>query len=305
MEVPWPGPGPKVENLMQNREPESPGSRYQARRVDADGRILYSEEDHQVWRELNQRQRPAIQGRACHAFEEGLSWLQLPEDRVPQLADLSDRLKQSTGWTVEPVPALIPFERFFEMLSRRSFPAASFVRDRSELDYLQEPDMFHECFGHLPLLTNHWFADFTQWYGELGLRSDPLTRSYLGRLYWFTAEFGLLAETQGLRIYGGGILSSIGETVHALESLDVHRQPFDLLTVMRTPYRIDIMQPIYFVLGELRQLESLIRTNLDTVIDQACALGDLPARFTGPAFSEPKVVCGARRALQMTQAESR
>ncbi|MDF5425942.1 phenylalanine 4-monooxygenase, partial [Vibrio parahaemolyticus] len=163
-------------------------------------------------------------------------------------------LMETTGWQVEPVPALIDFDRFFNLLGNKRFPVATFLRTRDEFDYLQEPDFFHEIFGHCAMLTNPDFAAFTEHYGQLGQAATPKQRAYLARLYWFTVEFGLVKEGDKTKIYGGGILSSPGETLYALESDAAIRDPFELQTVLRTPYRIDIMQPKYYVIDDFSQL---------------------------------------------------
>lgn len=259
-------------------------SQYTAHPPDAEGRVVYSVEEDATWATLYTRQLDAIKNVACSEYLHGLALLDLPTDRVPQIPDINHALKAQTGWSVEPVPALIPFGRFFELLASRRFPAATFIRVPEELDYLQEPDIFHEIFGHTPLLTHPGFAEFTAHYGELGLNATPEERVYLARLYWFTVEFGLLqAPNQGLQIYGGGILSSIGETRYALADPDADRQPFDLMTVLRTPYRIDIMQPRYFVLQSLDELLALTEIDLMSAIHEAMQLGLLPKPFTEDA----------------------
>ena len=248
-------------------------SRYTSREADAAGRVQYSEDEHRIWTELHARQSQAIRGCACEEFLLGLELLDLPRERVPQLDEVARALRRETGWEVTRVPALIPAEQFFGLLAQRRFPAATFVRRREEIDYLQEPDLFHELFGHAPLLTHRGFADFTQAYGQLGLAANEEERELLARLYWFTVEFGLIRKPgQELRIYGGGILSSIGETAYAVGGVPLLR-PFDLLEVLRTPYRIDIMQPVYFVIEDLQQLQELTRADLRPVLREARRLG--------------------------------
>lgn len=260
-------------------------SKYVSRPADAAGHIAYTPDEDAVWAELYARQTGAIAGRACGEFLDGLSLLDLPADHVPQLAEVSKALFPATGWKVVQVPALIPFSKFCALLANREFPAASFVRRRDELDYLEEPDIFHEVFGHTPLLTNPWFADFTQAYGRLGLSASEAACEFLARLYWFTVEFGLIRKREGLRIYGGGILSSIRETVYALESTAPQRKPFELIEVLRTPYRIDIVQPVYFVIEDFRELFDLRRVDLLEEIERVRGLGLLPALFE-PAPSD-------------------
>ena len=248
-------------------------STYTAKPVDANGNAAYTEEDNQVWHELITRQRPIIVGRACDEYVNGLDLLNLPPDRVPQCREVSDVLSKATGWALEPVAALIPFDVFFNLLANRKFPAATFIRRREELDYLQEPDIFHEVFGHCPMLTNQACADFTEMYGKLALKATHDDRIMLAKLYWFTIEFGLLNTAQGLRAYGGGILSSKSETIYAVESDVPKRKLFDALDILRTPYRIDIMQPIYFVIDNFNVLFQLIETDLIGLIREARRLG--------------------------------
>jgi phenylalanine-4-hydroxylase len=248
-------------------------STYVAKPVDNEGNTQYTEEENQIWHDLITRQTPVVQGRACDEYIHGLNLLNLPQDRIPQCPEVSKALHKATGWTLEPVAALIPFERFFYLLANRKFPAATFIRRREELDYLQEPDIFHEVFGHCPMLTNKACADFTHTYGKLGLDASPEDRAMLAKLYWFTIEFGLINTNAGLRAYGGGILSSKSETKYCVESKVPIRKPFDVLEVLRTPYRIDIIQPIYFVIDDFDVLYHLIDLDLIKLIHEAHRLG--------------------------------
>ncbi|MEW5250438.1 phenylalanine 4-monooxygenase [Microbulbifer discodermiae] len=264
-----------------NKKPQSGGkkaSKYVAREPSADGFIAYPELEHQTWQRLIERQLEVVSGRACDEYIHGLELLDLPRDRIPQLDDISAVLHRETGWQVARVPALIGFETFFSLLAERKFPVATFIRSPEEFDYLQEPDIFHEIFGHCAMLTNPAFANFTQKYGQLGLKATPKERAYLARLYWFTVEFGLVQTSDGLRIYGGGILSSPKETLYALSD-EPERFPFDALTALRTPYRIDIVQPIYYVLGSLQQLQELTEIDLMSRVQQAMELGLFEPRF--------------------------
>lgn len=254
------------------------GTSYVARQPDEQGFIHYTESEHAVWRTLIERQLEVIEGRACQEYLDGIERLQLPRERIPQLGDINHVLEATTGWKVTRVPALIPFQTFFELLASRQFPVATFIRRPEELDYLQEPDIFHELFGHCPLLTNPWFAAFTHTYGRLGLTASKEERVYLARLYWLTVEFGLVDTPAGRRIYGGGILSSPKETVYCLSEVPEHL-PFDPVEAMRTPYRIDILQPVYFVLPELRRLYELAREDLMALAHQAMRLGLHAPRF--------------------------
>ncbi len=248
-------------------------SAYSAKPTDANGNVAYTDEENQIWHELITRQTPILKDRACDDYIRGLKIVDFSNTRIPQCHEISTILQDITGWALEPVPALIPFDRFFDLLANRKFPAATFIRKREELDYLQEPDIFHEVFGHCPLLTNQAYADFTHTYGKLGLKASHEDRIMLAKLYWFTIEFGLIKSVAGLRAYGGGILSSMSETKYCLESDIPQRKPFDILDVLRTPYRIDIMQPIYFVIDNLDVLFQLIDMDLIGLIRKARELG--------------------------------
>lgn len=265
-------------------------SRYVSKQPDAAGQVHYSPDENQVWAELYARQVQAINHRACDEFMQGLELLALPHDRVPQLPDVSAVLRKTTGWEVAPVPALIPFQQFFELLSQKKFPAATFIRRRDEMNYLQEPDIFHELFGHAPLLTNPYFAEFTHRYGKLGLAADEIQREFLARLFWFTVEFGLIKPRDGeLRIYGGGILSSIGETQYAVGPKP-QRARFDALEALRTPYRIDIMQPKYFVIEDLRELYELARADIMQLVTRAQNLGLHPPLYSEHTQTAPRAL---------------
>ncbi|CAE6921367.1 Phenylalanine-4-hydroxylase [Vibrio sp. B1REV9] len=252
---------------------------YHSKPVSEDGIVNWSTEENAIWHDLVTRQMSVIQGRACDAYLHGLKLLDLPRDRVPQLPEINRVLMETTGWQVEPVPALIDFDRFFNLLGNKRFPVATFLRSRDEFDYLQEPDFFHEIFGHCAMLTNPDFAAYTEHYGQLGQAATPKQRAYLARLYWFTVEFGLVREGKRTKIYGGGILSSPGETLYSLESDVAIRDEFDLQTVLRTPYRIDIMQPKYFVIDDLSQLFQISQLNLLKQADLAIEAGLLPPLF--------------------------
>lgn len=248
-------------------------STYVAKPVDEHGFSEYTPEENQIWNELIIRQRPLVQGRACNEYIHGLDLLNLANDKIPQCPDVSKVLRETTGWALEPVPALIPFDHFFNLLANRKFPAATFIRRREELDYLQEPDIFHEIFGHCPMLTNQACADFTHTYGKLGLKASHADQVMLAKLYWFTIEFGLIKTKEGLRAYGGGILSSKSETLYCVESDVPQRKPFEVMDVLRTPYRIDIIQPIYFVIESFDTLFNLTEMDLIGLIAKARELG--------------------------------
>ena len=243
--------------------------KYVATAPDAHGFIPYATEAHGVWRDLFAAQQPLLAGRACDEFIEGLRRIQLPSLRIPQCQEVSERLSEAAGWQVTPVEALISQQEFFRLLSRKVFPAATFIRSRQEFDYLQEPDIFHELFGHTPLLTNPRFAEFSQRIGAIGTRAGQEYHDGLARLYWRTIEFGLIDTPQGLRAYGAGIISSHQELTYALESTVPERRPFDLMDILRRPYQIDVLQPLYFVLEDFRQLLELREGDLIDAIDAA------------------------------------
>ena len=254
-------------------------SKYEAKVPDENGIIHYTDSEHAVWADLYKRQMEIIPGRVCKEFLQGLEALDLPADHIPQPNDVSDVLRAKTGWEVAPVPALINFDRFFQLLSEKKFPAASFIRTREEMDYLQEPDIFHEIFGHTAMLTHQAFADFTEAYGKAGLNASKKERVFLARLYWFTVEFGLLSAPDGVRIYGGGIASSPGETIYATESPEPIRRPFDPIDALRTPYRIDIYQTVYYVLDSMNDLFGLAEQDLIGLIRKARALGQFEPTY--------------------------
>lgn len=212
----------------------------------------YSATEHRVWTTLYERQKDLLPGRACDAFLRGLDALNLHRGGIPDFARINPELTRLTGWSVVAVPGLVPDAVFFDHLANRRFPAGQFIRDPAKLDYLSEPDIFHDVFGHVPMLTDPVFGDYMQAYGEGALRARSLNHlHHLARLYWYSVEFGLLATPAGLRIYGAGIVSSRGETIFALEDPSPHRLEFDLERIMRTPYRIDDFQQVYFVAPSL------------------------------------------------------
>lgn len=254
-------------------------TKYVAKKPSAEGYITYTDAENAVWKTLYNRQYPLVEQRAHEAYLKGLEVLGLNNERIPQCVEVSNILRDTTGWSVVPVEALISFESFFQLLADKKFPAASFIRIPAELDYLQEPDIFHELFGHCPMLTDPTFANFTHEYGKLGINATHKERVYLARLYWFTVEFGLIQSALGPKIYGGGILSSYGETLYALDSDIPERRAFDILTILRTPYRYDIMQTVYYVLNSLDDLYQVMQLDLMSLIKQACKIGMLPTTF--------------------------
>lgn len=222
----------------------------------------YTAEDHETWDILFARQSRQLPGRAAEAFLRGLDVLKLSKPGIPDFEELSERLTKATGWQVVAVPGLVPDEVFFDHLANRRFVAGNFIRRRDQLDYLQEPDVFHDVFGHVPMLADPVFADYMQAYGQGGLRSLGFgSLNKLARLYWYTVEFGLVREGGDLKLFGSGIVSSHGESEFALDDPSPNRIRFDLERVMRTNYRIDDYQQVYFVIDSF---EDLLRRTLET-----------------------------------------
>ena len=235
----------------------------------------YTCDEHDIWRTLHQRQSMLMADYAAPEVLAGLRLLGADANRIPRLDEASDRLRRLTGFEVVGVPGLIPEADFFAHLSERRFPVTVWMRKRSELDYLVEPDLFHDFFGHLPMLAHTVFANFIQAYGAIGARArTPAALKMLARLYWYTVEFGLVVTSRGLRAYGAGILSSSGETIYATRAAGPQRIAFDLDRVLRTNYCIDAYQKTYFVLDDIEQLFDAV---LDTDFDELFAQAELPA----------------------------
>jgi phenylalanine-4-hydroxylase len=215
----------------------------------------YSAAEHDRWDRLFKRSQAVLHDRACDEFIAMMDTLKLSESGIPNMERLSDRLEKITGWRVVPVAELVPDEVFFNLLANRRFPAGAFIRSEQEMDYLDEPDVFHDVFGHVPLLANPVYSNFMQAYGKGGQRAISLGRlANLARLYWYTVEFGLIRTAAGLRIFGAGIMSSTTESVFALESDSPNRIAFELERVMRTKYLIDDFQQTYFVIESFEKL---------------------------------------------------
>lgn len=214
----------------------------------------YTEADQDTYRRLYERQEALLPGLACDEFIAALPSLGA-KDRIPHFEDINERLRKATGWEIVTVPGLIPEVPFFTLLANRKFPVTDWIRTPEEFDYIVEPDVFHDLFGHVPLLFNPVFADFVQRYGQGGLKAHELgVCEQLSRLYWYTIEFGLLAQPDGLRAYGAGILSSSGELNYAVKSPEPQRVRLDLQRVMRTRYKIDTYQQTYFVIDSIDDL---------------------------------------------------
>jgi phenylalanine-4-hydroxylase len=222
----------------------------------------YTPEEHATWDTLFARQAKLLPGRASEAYLRGLDVLKLSKPGIPDFAELSERLMKLTGWSVVAVPGLVPDDVFFDHMANRRFVAGNFIRRPDQLDYLEEPDVFHDVFGHVPMLADPVFADYLAAYGRGGLRALELgALKQLSRLYWYTVEFGLIQEPEGLRIYGAGIVSSFSESRFALEDSSPNRIAFDMKRVMRTDYRIDDFQQVYFVIPSF---DELLRQTVET-----------------------------------------
>ena len=235
----------------------------------------YTPQEHAVWKTLFERQSKLLPGRACDEFVRGMQDLPIGPDQIPNFEQLSETLSQRTGWQIVAVPGLVPDDVFFEHLAHRRFPAGHFIRKPHELDYLAEPDVFHDVFGHVPMLMNPAIADYIQAYGEGGLRAKRLgVLEKLARVYWYTVEFGLVKQPGGLRVYGAGIASSATETVFSVEDDSPNRVAFDLERVMRTNYRIDDFQETYFVLDNLNDLLELARIDFAPLYERVAGACD-------------------------------
>ena len=222
----------------------------------------YTPAEHAVWDTLFERQTAMLRDRAAPAFLRGLEVLELSHSGIPDFAELSARLQALTGWSVVAVPGLVPDDVFYGHLAERRFVAGRFIRSADSLDYLEEPDVFHDVFGHVPLLADPVFADYMQAYGRGGLRAASVGAiARLARLYWYTVEFGLVRDGDALKLYGAGIVSSRGESQFALDDPSPNRLGFDLRRLMRTPYRIDDFQQLYFVIDSF---DDLLRQTLET-----------------------------------------
>jgi phenylalanine-4-hydroxylase len=217
----------------------------------------YTAENHQVWQILYERQMRQLPGKATAAYLNGVSQVGFQPDRIPNFAEVNKVLEAATGWRIYVVPGLIPAKQFFDLLRTRNFCATTWLRKMEELDYLEEPDMFHDVFGHVPLLTNQPLGDFVVELSTLAIQyadDFPEALTAIQRLYWYTIEFGLIREADGLRIYGAGILSSSGETDFSLYSPEPLRLPYDPVKIMQTPFVIDVFQNQYFVIENFDQL---------------------------------------------------
>ena len=240
----------------------------------------YTVTDHQVWAQLFQRQRALLVGRACDEFLNAQDAMGMGLGQIPRFTELNALLQRKTGWQLIGVEGLLPELDFFEHLANRRFPVTWWIRRPDQIDYISEPDLFHDLFGHVPLLMNPLFADYMQAYGIGGVKAHGLGAEALvnlTRLYWYTVEFGLIRQHDGLRIYGAGILSSKGESIHCLESAAPNRIGFDLKRIMRTRYRIDTFQKTYFVIENFNQLFEATCPDFTPYYAELAALPALPA----------------------------
>jgi phenylalanine-4-hydroxylase len=248
----------------------------------------YTPEQHAVWKTLYERQTQLLPGLACDAFLDGMRKLPMAADRIPNFEALSEVLHRATGWQVVAVPGLVPDAVFFEHLANRRFPAGNFIRGAHELDYLEEPDVFHDVFGHVPMLMHPVMADFIQAYGQGGLRAQRVGKlAELARVYWYTVEFGLVRQGDGTRIYGAGIASSFSESTFSVHSPSPNRIAFELERVMRTRYRIDDFQESYFVLDSLDDLLALAQIDFEPYY---AALNQGPTFEPGQLLAQDRVL---------------
>ena len=242
------------------------------------GWAAYTAQDHAVWKTLFERQTRLLPGRACDEFVAGMRDLPMGADQIPDFHRLNEVLMKRTGWQVVAVPGLVPDHIFFEHLANRRFPSGNFIRTPHQLDYLEEPDVFHDVFGHVPMLMNPALADYIQAYGQGGRRAQGLGQlAQLARVYWYTVEFGLVMQQEGLRIYGAGIASSPTESVFALDSASPNRVAFDLPRVLRTRYVINDFQRSYFVIRDLAELLELAQIDFLPLYEQTAGLPEFEA----------------------------
>ena len=250
----------------------------------------YSDADHEVWRILYQRQRELLVGRASDEFLAAQDAMGMTPDRIPKFSEINTVLKAATGWEIIGVEGLLPELDFFDHLANRRFPVTWWIRRPDQIDYIEEPDLFHDLFGHVPLLMLPVFADYMAAYGRGGVKAhgiNPDALVHLTRLYWYTVEFGLIQQKDGLRIYGSGIVSSKGESIYSLESDSPNRIGFDLERIMRTRYRIDSYQKTYFVIDSFDQLMDATRPDFTPIYEK---LADLPSFPAGAVQAEDRVI---------------
>ncbi|MEN5168406.1 phenylalanine 4-monooxygenase [Brevundimonas pondensis] len=253
----------------------------------------YTDVEHETWNTLYARQMKILPGRACEAYMRGLDALDLNMGGIPDFEVMNPKLQALTGWTVVCVPGLVPDDVFFDHLANRRFVSGQFIRKPDQLDYLQEPDIFHDVFGHVPMLTDPDFAAYMEAYGKGGQRAQSLGMlKNLARLYWYTVEFGLMKEADSLRIYGAGIVSSATESVFSLEDASPNRLGFDLERVMKTLYRIDDFQQVYFVIDSIEALKEVTLQDFGPIYERLQGAEDLPIEAVLP--SDRVFTCGTQ-----------
>jgi len=283
LKVPSATPEPPV--LEQPRRLESVQTERGSIPVYATGTVeqpwaQYSATDHAVWQQLYARQQALLVGRACDTFLAAQEKLRMPADHIPRFSDLNQILAAATGWQIVAVEGLLPELDFFTHLANRRFPVSWWIRRPDQIDYLEEPDLFHDLFGHVPLLMEPLFADYLQAYGQGGIKAHglgPDALMQLARLYWYTVEFGLIRQADGLRIYGAGIVSSKGESIYSLESAAPNRLGFNLERIMRTRYQIDSFQQTYFVIDSFEQLISTTLADFTPLYARLAGQDPIPA----------------------------
>jgi len=262
---------------QSSRPPRGDYARASADYTCAQDYAAYTEADHDTYRRLYERQTALLPGRASDAFIQALPSLGA-RDRIPRFDEINERLVRATGWEIVGVPGLIPEVPFFSLLANRKFPVTDWIRKPEEFDYIVEPDIFHDLFGHVPLLFNPVFADYVQRYGQGGLKAHELGAcEMLSRLYWYTIEFGLIQQDDGLRAYGAGILSSSGELEYAVRSPEPQRLPLQLDRTMRTRYKIDTYQQTYFVIDSFQQLFDMTAPDFTPVYERLQRLPEFAA----------------------------
>ena len=283
------GPKPAIYGASE-RPPRGDYSRGGAVRADytcPQDWARYTDADHDTYRRLYERQAAQLPGLACDAFIEALPSLGV-KDHIPRFDEINERLYKATRWEVVAVPGLIPELPFFQLLANRKFPVTDWIRKPEEFEYIVEPDVFHDLFGHVPLLFNPAMADYVQRYGQGGIKAHELGAcEQLARLYWYTVEFGLIAQRDGLRAYGAGILSSVGELQYAVHSPEPKRIALDVLRTMRTRYKIDTFQANYFVIDGFEQLFEMTAPDFTPLYE---ALKTLPEIAAGTLLPGEKLV---------------
>jgi len=252
---------------------------YIPKKPDQNYLIPFNNEENQVWEILYKRQLKIAADKTCAIHQKGLEMLHFPKTKIPQVPDVNPIVENATGWKFEPVPQLIDTDDFFNMLAKKHFPVISFIRPIHDLDTVPEPDCFHEFFGHGPFLTDPNYCEFMYQFAKIYLSSPKEVRPLLQRFYWLTVEFGLIQDEGNLRVYGAGILASHNEIDYALNSNIPLRIPYDPVAIFRTPYRMDLPQPIYYVLPSFSKLYDLLENDVFDYIAQAKELGELEPLF--------------------------